>query len=121
VDNTTSSLHPLCLPGTKISGISHTVLVLNGTIQQIGQGTKTSVWVRREPGNILIRTIAIKKIQQQKRVVLADCRTADAAIDDNPGAFLYGRCLDISGNLVFRIHLFSLVCSLASPLTHKVR
>lgn len=63
MNDTTTGFHPLSATRTKITGITHAVLMLHMTIDHISKSTEAAVGMRGEARNILIRIITTEMIQ----------------------------------------------------------
>ena len=90
MDNAAGGLHPLGAAGAQIAPVAHAVPVLHVAVQHVGEGDEAAMGMVREAGDVFLRVVAAEVVQHQEGVQVLQGRGADAAVDDDAGAFRDG-------------------------------
>ena len=76
MNNPASRSHPLNITGGNDTPISDAVAVLDGTRKNLGDGFDATMRMPRESGEIILRLIVSKIVQEKERINV--CRIAEA-------------------------------------------
>ena len=81
VDDAATGRHPLHATGFQMATIAKMILVQHVTGEHVGDRLKTSMRMRRKTGDVLVRSIATKLIEHQKRIEPRKLRLTETAIE----------------------------------------
>ena len=79
--------HPLDIAGGDGAAVAHAVAVLDGPGEDVGNGLDPAMRMPRESGQIILRDIIAKIIEQEERVELGRVAEAERAAQMHARAF----------------------------------
>ena len=74
MDDSSPCTHPLNAAGLDDAGMARAVFVPDSACEQVGYRFETAMRMRGETGNVIIRVVGLKKIEQQERIEMVELR-----------------------------------------------
>ena len=86
--------HPLNAAGFDDAFVAGVIAVAHAPVEQVGDGLETAMRMRRKTGDVVIRVIRSKRVEQQERIEVHQLRLPDHAHQFDPGAVAGGLAAD---------------------------